>query len=224
MRNSNVRSHQEEFLKPLRQVLPYCIKVNSRYGYIITDTERFFFCRTKSEEPARPLSTNRPHREHTQPIHNRVASITSVTSATSAISLDFSGSQYTYARNLDVNEGPLEYSVAPWGSSGSDFLTINLSLWFIHLLTASNNSVKEWFQVLGTWQTVTDQNGRDQYQKVDSNRTEAKLPQGVKLVDSHLAISAGPSGVVSATSSETSAAGSATSTAKKAEGSKGRQQ
>ncbi len=193
MRDSDVRSHQEEFLKPLRQVLLYCIKVNSRYGYIITDAEGFFFRRTKSEEPARPLSTNRPHRQHTQPMHNRVASITSVTSGTSAMLLDSSGSPYTDAGNPDINEGPLEYVVVPLGSSGSDSLTINLSLWFIHLLAASNNSVKEWYPVLGTWQTVTDQNGRDQYQQVGSNRAEAKLPQGVTLIDSHLAVSAGPS-------------------------------
>ena len=136
------------------------------------------------------------------------------------MSLDSSGSPYTDAGNPDINEGPLEYAVVPWGSSGSDSLTINLGLWFIHVLAASNNSVKEWYPVLGTWQIVTDSNGRNQYQQVGSNRTEPKLPQRATLADSHVAVLAGPSGVVSATSPETSAAGSATATAKKAKANK----
>ena len=105
--------NSDEFLKPLRQVLLYCTKVNPRYGYIITDAEAFFFRRTKSEEPTRPLSTNRPQRQHIQSTHNRVASITSVISGTSSMSLDSSGAPYTDAGNPDINEGPLEYTVVP---------------------------------------------------------------------------------------------------------------
>ena len=219
MCESGVRGQREEFLKPLRQALLYCIKVNSRYGYIITDAEGFFFRRTKSEEPIRPLSIYRPQRQHTQSIHNRVASIASVTSVTSATSLDSSSSPYTDAGNPDINEGPLEYAVVPWNSCGSDSITINLSLWFIHLLATSDNSVKEWYPVLGTWQTVTDSYGRNQYQQVGSNRTESKLPQQATMAESHLAASAGPSEVVSATFFETSAAGSAIATAKEAKAS-----
>lgn len=111
MRNLDVRSYQEEFFKSLRQVLLYCIKVNSRYEYIITDAEEFFFCRTKFEEPARSLSINRPHYQHTQLMHNWVASITSVTSGTFTMLLDSSSSPYTNAGNPDINKGSLEYTV-----------------------------------------------------------------------------------------------------------------
>lgn len=216
MRDSGKWNDQEEFRKPLCQALLYCVKVNSRYGYILTDAEAFFFRRTKSEEPARPLSTNRPQRQHAQPTHNRFASITSEISRTSAMSLDSSGSPYTDAGNPDINEGPLEYAVVPWGNSGSDSLTINLGLWFIHLLATSDNSVKEWYPVLGTWQIVTDSEGRNQYRQVGSNRTESELPHRAYLADSHPGVSAGPSGVVSASSSKSSTARSATATAKKA--------
>lgn len=72
MKNSPVATHQEEFLKALRQVLLYCIRVNSRYGYIITDAEAFFFCRKKFHEPVDPLCFNQSRRQHAQsfqPIH-----------------------------------------------------------------------------------------------------------------------------------------------------------
>lgn len=141
---------QEEFHKPLCQVLLYCIKVNSRYRYIFTDIEAFFFRRTKSEEPAIPLSTNCLQRQHAPPIHNRIAFIPSEISGTSVISLDFLGTPYTDAGNSDINEGPLEYAVIPQGNSGSNSLTINLGLWFIHLLAASDNAVKERYPVFGT--------------------------------------------------------------------------
>lgn len=55
MRGSTIWNDQEEFHKPLRQALLYCIKVNSRYGYILTDAEAFDFRRTKSQEPSIPL-------------------------------------------------------------------------------------------------------------------------------------------------------------------------
>ncbi len=197
MKDSTVRGYQEEFRKPLRQALLCCTKVNSRYGYIITDAEAFFFRRTKSEEPARPLSINRPQRQYaqpSQPTHGRVTSITSVISGTSTMSIDSSGSPYTDAGNPDINEQPLDYAVVPWGSSGSDSLSINLGLFFIHLLAASDNSVQEWYPVLGTWQTVTDSKDRTRYRQVGSNRNEAKLPRGATLAGSPPAISANPSG------------------------------
>lgn len=42
MRGSDSRNDQKEFRKPLGQALLYCIKVISRYGYIVTDAEVFF--------------------------------------------------------------------------------------------------------------------------------------------------------------------------------------
>lgn len=109
--NTNTPTVQEEFRKPLRQVLTYCVRLNTRYGYIITDAEAYFFRRTKSPEPASPLSTNRPQRKNiqpTQPTHGRVLSVTSVASGVTAMSLDSSDSRYTDAGNPDINETPLE--------------------------------------------------------------------------------------------------------------------
>lgn len=50
MKDSASSSDQEEYWKPLRQVLLYCVRVNSRYGYIITGAEALFSRRTKSPD------------------------------------------------------------------------------------------------------------------------------------------------------------------------------
>lgn len=184
--------NSEDFLNPLRRVLLYCVKVNSRYGYIITDEEACFFRRTKSEEPAVPLSTNRPQRQNPQSTHNRGASINTVTSGTSSMSIDTSGSPYTDGGNPDINEKFLEFMTVPWRASGPNSLTINLCLWFIHLLAASDNSVKESYPVLGTWQNLPDRNGRRKYQQAGSNIIVSQLPPGAVMADSRVASLTGP--------------------------------
>jgi hypothetical protein len=176
MKDSTSSSEQEEYWKPLRQVLLYCVRVNSRYGYIITDAEALFFRRTKSPEPSQSLSANRPRRQPPQTAHHRVTSITSVISRTTAMSLDSSGSPYTDAGNPDINEAAFEICVVPWTNSGVTQMSINLGVWFIHLLATSDISVQEWYPTLGTWQKVRDGNNRTCYRQVGSLRTSTSLP------------------------------------------------
>ncbi|KAL8745926.1 MAG: hypothetical protein Q9190_001987 [Brigantiaea leucoxantha] len=173
--NMDVPASREEFKKPLRQVLTYCIEANSRYGYIITDRELYVFRRTKSPEPDFPLSTNRPQRQRT---HERFSSIGSTTSAATTMS---SGSPYTDAGNPDINEAPLEVLSIPWENSGHNTITINLALWFIHMLAASDNSVQEWYPQLGSWQVIGEDKGKYTYQQSGSNRTTQKLPKGARI-------------------------------------------
>ena len=176
LRNLENEGSQREFLQPLNQVLLYCTRARSRYGYIITDAEAYFFRRTKSEEPASNLSTDRPRRPLPEGFAGGHQRVTSVTSATSEIpSMGSSGSPYTDDGNPDINEGPLEYVSVPWEASG-DRLTVNLGLWFIHLLAASDNAVSEWYPELGSWQTIATGNGGIEYRQVGSNKLGRTLP------------------------------------------------
>lgn len=183
-KDSPLKGNQEEYWKPLRQGLLYCIRLNSRYGYIISDAEALFFRRTKSPEPSQPLSTNRPRRNIPQTAHTRVTSTASVISGTTSMSLDSSGSPYTDAGNPDLNEAPLEICVVPWTNFGERRLSINLAMWFIHLLAMSDISVQESYPILGSWEKITDSNNRVCYRQVGSLRTLSSLSPGAILAES----------------------------------------
>lgn len=181
MKDSASVSIQEEYWKPLRQLLLYCVRVNTRYGYIISDAEALFFRRTKSQEPPTPLSANRSRRQP-PPAHTRVTSLTSVVSGISAMSVDSSGSPYTDAGNPDINEAPLEIAIIPWANSGTAELTINLGVWFIHILATSDISVEESYHPLGSWRRIKDEKGHWCFQQEGSRRVSQTLPErGVLL-------------------------------------------
>lgn len=181
MNNSLSTAVREEFLKPLRQLLLYCIRTKTRYGYILTDLEAVVFRRTKSEEPSAPLSQNRPRRQPPT-THQRVTSLSSVISETSRMSLDTSGSPYTDEGNPDVDEAPLEMAVIPWANSGVEKISINLAIWFIHLLAASDISIEESYPTLGTWQRESGDDGRTFYRQIGSRRTSEIIPDRGVLV------------------------------------------
>lgn len=179
MRNSTP-AEQTEFRRPLQQLLGYCIPLGTRYGYIITDYEAVFLRRTKSEY----LPVSRSPRQSRQPLpkpHQRVTSIASITSQTSEISLETAGSRYTDGGNPDINEEPLEMAVVPWSNSGAGQITINLAIWFIHLLASSDISVEERYPALGAWQKDTDDHGQLVYRQVGSRRVLNLLPYGATV-------------------------------------------
>lgn len=89
---------------PLRQLLHYCNKLSTRYGYIITDKE-LVVCRVA------------PQDQH-------------------PISKDI---------KLNVSSGAtIEWQSIPWENYGQNSqLTVNITLWVLHLL-AANNGLLQW--------------------------------------------------------------------------------
>lgn len=134
--------------------------------------------------PGSLLTKNRPQRQHTQPSHTRVPSLASTISDFTAMSFDSSGYPYTDAGNPDINECLLEYTRVPWGNPGPGSLTVNLGLFFIHLLAAGDISVKERYPEIGAWQKVINTSGQIQYRQVGSNEMVSQIPRGATLDDS----------------------------------------
>ncbi|OJD20145.1 hypothetical protein ACJ73_08522 [Blastomyces percursus] len=185
-------SKQEEFYKPLRQVVHYAKLFNTRYAYIISDKELVCIRRTLSEYEGASLAAGRPARisqppatpirqfdrlsqEPTTPsprtdssppfrVHRtrvRQNSIVSI-SALSNMSLDSPGlllsspsnirsspSAYTADGNLDVNEGNFQIAVIPWGENRSQHLTINLALFWLHILAGCDITLQSSYPSLG---------------------------------------------------------------------------
>ncbi|KAG5294040.1 hypothetical protein I7I50_04640 [Histoplasma capsulatum G186AR] len=203
-------SKQEEFYKPLRQVVHYARLFNTRYAYIISDKELVCIRRTLSEYEGVSLAADRPARTSQPPAtpirqFNRLSqepttpsprtdssppfrvviphpqsqqrderyltpehrtrvrqnSIVSIT-ALSNMSLDSpslllsspsnirsSPSAYTADGNFDVNEGNVQIAVIPWGENRSKHLTINLALFWLHILAGCDITLQSSYPSLG---------------------------------------------------------------------------
>ncbi|KAL7276211.1 hypothetical protein RUND412_000796 [Rhizina undulata] len=142
-----------EFKKPLSQAVSYANSVGSQYAYIITDYELVCIRRTSDNTPPdnQSIAVTRGQRSavtRSSSRPQRVKSVSSITSATSYISLDSSVYTNTYSTDSyndgipDINKPPIEYVAIPWSNSGRR-LTINLGLWFLHILASIDNTMQK---------------------------------------------------------------------------------
>ena len=136
-----------DFTSPLRQIQTYCgRKWNVRYGYIIT-TGELVVVRVAREPVGPGLATSRTVRDiaqraSTEPSHSRTFSDETVSSGLQAMSLD-TGSSYIDDENPNIEYRPLMFKSIPWDAAGKDKLTINLALWWLHMLTKDDISVQD---------------------------------------------------------------------------------
>ncbi|KAI4212011.1 MAG: hypothetical protein LQ351_005193 [Letrouitia transgressa] len=106
---------RNNILYPLNQIYTYCIRANGRYGYVITD-EELVVVRVRGR-----LDLNQN-------------------------SSDESKDSTKYSETL--HSGILEYRAIPWAWHDSstdtewDGLTVNLALWFLHLMAAAERGIE----------------------------------------------------------------------------------
>lgn len=150
-KDSAEASKRKAFHDVMSQVVFYSRMTNSRYGYVITDDKLLCFRRTRTSDPTHPVSTSRQQRQQVQQ-PPRPPSIATTYSGASDMVIDStpagSSIAYTDNENPDVNEEPLEIVVVPWNSHGAGALTINLALFYLHLLAAKDNSLKQLYRSL----------------------------------------------------------------------------
>ena len=109
---------------PINQILTYCAHAQVRYGYIITQEELVVFRVYERPNLLKPLQReqrNAPPKE-----------------------LHLGKNEYMWN---------MEYRAIPWeldGGKSSNNLTVNLSLWLLHMLAAQDRSLKEVYPKLGT--------------------------------------------------------------------------
>ncbi|KAH0541606.1 hypothetical protein FGG08_003954 [Glutinoglossum americanum] len=173
-----------EFNKVLAQAVHYSRVVGSRYGYIISDEELLVFRRTKAVDPDGSIAASRPRRQQKQQHqHGREPSMSSTASGVAATWSDVvettSGSRYTDDGNPDVNEQALDIASIPWSRNGPQSLTVNLGLWFIHLLAALDNSLQESYMRIGGWEAI----GQGRWRQAGSARVVGTLPPGALMAE-----------------------------------------
>ncbi|RKK66233.1 hypothetical protein BFJ69_g15594 [Fusarium oxysporum] len=127
---------------PIRQAYTYCIQHMCRYGCILTAEEAFIFRIMPREDKSSESSSN-----HGYSIFHLLTRLAN------------NSQNINLLRNELINNGLMEYVSIPWEnySQGQrrslDVWTVNLALWFMHIL-AGNNFEVEWSYVDLTAETL----------------------------------------------------------------------
>ena len=123
----------ENWFGPLKQVYTYCLRANVRYGYILTDKE-LVVLRIRPGPQDRSLSA----KDKKNPSKISTAD----------------------AAQKTKRSGVVEYRSIPWVENNSDVgatpdgMTVNLALWWLHLLAADAKEIEDLYSPLNS---VSDQ-------------------------------------------------------------------
>ena len=144
---------KENWYQPLAQIFTYCVRNNARYGYIITDKELVVF--------------------RVGPIHHSDETDWRLSydkrAEYSDMELGTKGSKWKKVESVEPNvramdSGFMEYKVIPWArpakssQSGSMKMTVNLALWWLHMLAMNENAIEAKYTALkdSEWNMLAD--------------------------------------------------------------------
>ncbi|CAD6585742.1 MAG: hypothetical protein ASARMPREDX12_002105 [Alectoria sarmentosa] len=135
----------DDWLEPIKQIFTYCCKLKARYGYIITDKELVV-------TRIRPFSQD----DLKSPVESQgsVRSFPSPKERLTPASSELSNSSPRNAASDILRHGTLEYKAIPWSSNDSEAsasetsLTINLALWWLHMMALESHEICYWYPPL----------------------------------------------------------------------------
>lgn len=141
------------WLPAIRQIYTYCITANARYGFLITDQELLAIRISWLESAGKTL----PKTTREEEVKRR------------------------------QRKGNLEYKAIPWTNDGSDSsssthgLTINLALWWLHMMAAIGHEIEDYDHALvkaDPRNSSDEDEARDRFG--DSEEREAQTPPSNK--------------------------------------------
>ena len=144
-----------DWLKPLKQIYTYCVKANARYGYIITEEEVVVIRVRPILEPGDSGATNDSQESWQESVTSEKEQETVDTQAAFP-ELD-EGHDFILSSSVfrKVEEyGRLEYKAIPWSNAASldprrsNNLTVNLALWWLHIMASVSSNIKEQYAPL----------------------------------------------------------------------------
>ena len=146
---------KSDWLKPLKQIYTYCVKANARYGYIITEEEVVVIRVRPILEPGDSGAMNDSQESWQEPETSKKEQETVDTQAAFP-ELD-EGHDFILSSTVfrKVEEyGRLEYKAIPWSNAASldprrsNDLTVNLALWWLHIMASVSSNIKEQYAPL----------------------------------------------------------------------------
>ena len=144
-----------DWLKPLRQIYTYCVRANARYGYIITN-EEVVVIRVRPNlqcgESGKTKDSQESYRG-SESLNNEQETADSQASFSECDEGHDFVLPSPVLRKVEDN-GRLEYKAIPWSNAASrdprrsDNLTVNLALWWLHIMASVSSNIKEQYAPL----------------------------------------------------------------------------
>ncbi|KAH0556904.1 hypothetical protein GP486_005304 [Trichoglossum hirsutum] len=163
------KDHRNPGKKTYRNYCPGDTKLNTRYGYILTDKELVVIRVIKSADPP---PHERPRRSTAQYEPGHLRDLSDVSSALSEISI------YGNTGELE-NYEKLEIKSIPWSNEGPSELTVNLALWYLLSMAGVDNSIEMSYPPLDSRrlkQEGSELEPRIRYCHVTSGKMTSSLP------------------------------------------------
>lgn len=148
-----------DWIQPISQVSTYCIKADARYGYIITDEELVVLriSQMTEDELAAWIANNGKSEDVAPPQGDSQATDASFNSADHAKSNEREKSKAikpAAKQKEEKIEFLLEYKAIKWtdarrpGDPRSSDLTVNLALWWLHIMASVDTHIGDKYQSL----------------------------------------------------------------------------
>ena len=146
---------KSDWLKPLKQIYTYCVKANARYGYIITEEEVVVIRVRPILEPgdSGAMNDSQEPRQESETSKNEQETVdTQAAFPELDEGHDFILSSPVFRKVEEY--GRLEYKAIPWSNAASldprrsNNLTVNLALWWLHIMASVSSNIKEQYAPL----------------------------------------------------------------------------
>ena len=144
----------QDWCRPIVQIFTYCVRNDARYGYIITDKE-LVVVRVGPKDHKDDPHSKRPN--------DGGDTLKSIGVAEPKSRKSKSKGKEKAAAYLRAYEGGyLEYKAIPWhryvtpGDRESTVMTINLALWWLHLMAAKDGEIQDKYAPLKAYEWATD--------------------------------------------------------------------
>ncbi|OJD29355.1 uncharacterized protein BKCO1_8300032 [Diplodia corticola] len=123
------------WIQPLNQVFTYCVELKVRYGYVLSDRE-LLVLRIRPNQKGKTPAIDRTDVSHPEegPPRRSTRRRTQEKQPTE--------SNPETIEQRDIRNGILEFACIKGGSQNGDGLTVNLALWWLHLLALKDNTVQ----------------------------------------------------------------------------------
>ena len=168
----------KSLFQPVGQIYTYCVRLNARYGYIITDKELVVvrirpLTQTDLVQEKESIDTKRQSQHEFGTMKPNIT-------ATSQELIDFVEGAPEATRAL--TDGVMEYKAIPWdchtptSQKNPEVMTVNLALWWLHMMAAESSAIEEDYVALAdaVWDTNPG-NKTPAYAAVESDSQETSF-------------------------------------------------
>ncbi|KAJ3578310.1 hypothetical protein NPX13_g2256 [Xylaria arbuscula] len=164
----------DQWRRPVRQILTYSNDIQCRYGFLITDNELVVFQFARESVGPGIATTRGTRTATTTQTHQRVLSdSTQLSESVQAMSIsESSGAQSYVESGKGFEYQDPKYQIIPWVNEGKEVLTVRLGLFYLCMMAGYGASdIRTGYCKLDTWCRLDD----GSYQHNTSGFTKRKL-------------------------------------------------